>query len=103
MVAGCAAVGYKIFQNEFCFRLISTFFSGMSVYLLYLLLKPKTQKEFNLFGILIGSTLVFHVYGFITTPDAPLLFFTILYLYSLKNFLVKKKFTFTILLVILFS
>lgn len=103
MVAWWAAVGYEIFQNELGFRLISTFFSGMSVYLLYQLLKPKTQKEFNLFGILIGSTLVFHVYGFITTPDAPLLFSTILYLYSLKNFLEKNNFNFTILLAISFA
>ncbi len=39
------------------------------------------------FFIIAASLVMFSVYGFITTPDVPLLFFTALFLLSYKNFL----------------
>jgi hypothetical protein len=42
------------------------------------------------FFIIAASLVMFSAYGFITTPDAPLLFFTALFLFGYKKFLEKK-------------
>lgn len=103
MVAWWASIGYGLFQNELGFRLLTVLFSGITIWFLAKLLNPQTQKQFNLFGVLLGSILVFQVFGFITTPDAPLLFFTVFYLYSLKSFLEKSSILNTVLLSIAFA
>ena len=47
---------------------------------------PDCDKVYSLF-IIAGSICLFAVFGFFTTPDVPLLFFTAFFLYSYKNFL----------------
>ncbi len=103
MVAWWISVGYNLFQNEFGVRLLTVLFNGFSAFLLWKILRPENAKQFQLFGIIFGSVLVFQVFGFLTTPDAPLLFFTILYLFSLQNFLKKNSIFYTTLLAISFS
>ncbi len=87
MVAWWISVGYKIFQNELGVRLLTVIFNSFSLFFLWEILNPKTQNQIKLFYGIIGSLLVFQVFGFLTTPDAPLLFFTLFYLFSLKKFL----------------
>jgi hypothetical protein len=48
--------------------------------------QPDRNKVFSFF-IIAGSICLFSTYGFISTPDSPLLLFTALFLYSYKNFL----------------
>ncbi len=103
MVAWWISVGYKFFQNELGVRLMTILFSGFGIFLLWKILQPKTDKQFKLFAIIFSSVLVFQVFGFLTTPDAPLLFFTIFYLFSLKNFLEKNSVFQTILLAVSFA
>jgi len=86
MVAWWISLGYSLFQNELGVRLLTVLMSGLGIYFLWKTLEPKTQRQFNLFTILTLSVVVFQVFGFITTPDAPLLFFTILYIYLLQRF-----------------
>ncbi len=100
MVAWWISVGSNIFHHELGVRLLTVFFNSFSAFLLWKILRPETSKHFQLFGIIFGSTLVFQVFGFLTTPDAPLLFFTILYLFSLKNFLEKNSIFYTVLLAV---
>ena len=50
------------------------------------------------FFIIAGSIVMFSAYGIITTPDAPLLFFTALFLYAYKKFLFKQKWSTVLLL-----
>src|SRR5690606_6280548 len=87
MVAWWISIGYEFFQNELGVRMLTVFFNSFSVYFLWKILHPITQNQIKLFFGIIGSLLVFQVFGFLTTPDAPLLFFTIFYLFSLKKFL----------------
>jgi len=47
---------------------------------------PETKKIFFFF-LIVSSFVMFTVYGFVTTPDVPLLFFTALFLYAYKQFL----------------
>src|SRR5206468_8904324 len=52
-----------------------------------------------LFFFTISASLVmFTVYGFTTTPDAPLLFFTALFLFAYKQFLNKESWALTMLI-----
>jgi len=51
---------------------------------------PDARKAITFF-ILCGSLVMFQVYGFITTPDAPFLFFTAFFLWSYKKFLEKES------------
>jgi hypothetical protein len=48
--------------------------------------QPDSDKVYSFF-IIAGSICMFTAYGFFTTPDVPLLFFTAFFLYSYKNFL----------------
>lgn len=60
---------------------------------------PEKKKVF-MFFIISSSLILFSIYGFITTPDAPLLFFTSLFLFSYQRFIHKKSWLFTFLLAI---
>jgi hypothetical protein len=48
--------------------------------------KPDCEKVYSFF-IIAGSICLFQAYGFFTTPDVPLLFFTAFFLYSYKVYL----------------
>jgi hypothetical protein len=83
-------------------RISSLFFSGnLGIRFLTVILQPLTllfiwntvdnyhpdfDKVYSLF-IIAGSICLFAVFGFFTTPDVPLLFFTAFFLYSYKRFL----------------
>lgn len=90
MVAFWASLGFNIFQNELGVRLITILFGGLGYFLLGKMLNLKNKSEFTLYSSLFFSTVLFAAFGFITTPDSPLLFFGILYIYMLKAFLEKS-------------
>src|SRR5690606_21427566 len=48
-------------------------------------------NQIKLFFGILSSILVIQIFGFLSTPDSPLLFFTVLYLFSLKKFLEKNS------------
>jgi hypothetical protein len=50
------------------------------------------------FFIIAASLIMFSAYGFITTPDAPLLFFTALFLYAYKKFILHQSWSAVFLL-----
>ena len=100
MVAWWISFGYNLFQNELGVRLLTVIFNSISIWFLWEILYPKSQNQIKLFFGIIGSLLVFQVFGFLTTPDAPLLFFTIFYLFSLKKFLEENCNKATLLLAI---
>lgn len=100
MVAWWISVGANWVHSELGVRFLTVFFSGLNVFLLWKILQPKTDKQIKLSAIILGSVLIFQVFGFLTTPDAPLLFFTLLYLFSLRLFLERNSVFFTILLAV---
>ena len=86
--------------------LSNIFFDGnLSVRFLTILLQPATlwfcwklidekspdTSKIMLFFIISCSMIMFQVYGFITTPDVPLLFFITFFLWSYKRFLEKES------------
>jgi hypothetical protein len=54
--------------------------------------EPEPSHVF-LFFIIAGSLWMFSAFGFISTPDVPLLFFTALFLYSYRKFLAGQSWT----------
>lgn len=97
MIAWWISAGYKIFHNELGVRLMTVLFNGLGWFLFWKILHPETPKQIKLFWLILASVLVIQIFGFLATPDAPLLFFTVLYLFSLKNFLERNTVHFTIL------
>jgi hypothetical protein len=53
--------------------------------------KDTDRKSIYIFFLVAFSLLFFNVFGFIATPDAPLLFFTTFFLYAYKNYLERAR------------
>lgn len=98
MVAWWISAGYSIFQNEFGVRLVTVLLNSFSFFFLWEMLKPQTNSQIKLFWTSVLSLLIMHFFSFITTPDAPLLFFTLLYLFILQRFISNQNLTNTLLL-----
>ena len=58
----------------------------------------KITKNVEAFFIICGSMVMFSAYGFITAPDAPLLFFAALFFYSYKRYLQTPSWSLSLLL-----
>lgn len=50
-----------------------------------------TERDVNEFFLIVSSLFMFVLYGFITTPDAPLLFFVALFFYLYKRYLAQAN------------
>ena len=75
-----------IFNQELGIRFFTVVLNSISAYLFWRITNPKNQyQQFLTFCIYLGAVLI-QTFSFVTTPDAPLLFFTLLFLYSLKRF-----------------
>jgi hypothetical protein len=86
MVAVFIRIGYSIFHNEFGLRLLTVFTNSAAIYLLWLMVKAYGVKA-KWFILLVSGVFIFHVYGFTTTPDAPLFIFTVLFYYVYRQYL----------------
>ncbi|MFA7446905.1 MAG: glycosyltransferase family 39 protein [Weeksellaceae bacterium] len=98
MVAWWVSLGYKLFQNELGVRLITVLLNSFSLFFWAQILNPKSINQIRLFAVITASTLVIQAFGFLSTPDAPLLFFTLFYLFSFKTFLEKNSLVSSLLL-----
>ncbi len=85
MVAIFIKAGSYLVKNTLGLRLLTIITNTLSIYILWLIVKPYA-KNAQLFILLFCSVLIFHVYAFITTPDAPLFFFTVLFLYLYQHY-----------------
>ncbi len=88
MVALFIKLGYSIFNNELGVRLLSIISHVISLYLIYDLSKGKNPLKFF---ILILSLFLVHAGSLLAVPDAPLLFFSCLFLWFYHKHY--KKFT----------
>ncbi|AMR34353.1 hypothetical protein A0256_24310 [Mucilaginibacter sp. PAMC 26640] len=91
MMALFIKIGYTLLHNELGIRLMAVFTNSAAIYLLRLILKPYRVSP-HWFILAISSVLVFHVYGFTTTPDAPLFFFAVLFYYVYQRYITKDGF-----------
>lgn len=98
-VALMIRAGYSLFSNELGVRLMTILLHGGAVYLIWLLAgRPTGKKEGLSLFLLLAAMPMFQLYGFITTPDPPLLFFTALFFWAYYLFLNKKHWGFTVFL-----
>lgn len=86
MVALYIFISDIFFSGELGVRFMSSIFYSTTVYLLWKLIDiPNKKDHLKLFLMIVLSTFLFNVYGFITVPDTPLLFFMVLFLISYKR------------------
>ena len=65
-----------LFTNELSVRFFSSISFSLLIYLVWITIDHPSKNKYTwLFLLLIFSTALLNVYGFITTPDTPLLFF----------------------------
>ncbi|WP_432329135.1 ArnT family glycosyltransferase [Mucilaginibacter sp. P25] len=97
MVAVFIKAGYSLIHNEFGVRLFTVMSTTASLYLMWLMLKRYRVDAIN-FILVVSGIFVFHIYGFTTTPDAPLLFFTVLFLYFYQQYIEEDSLKLAIIL-----
>ena len=100
MIAFMISIGRFFFEGELGVRIMSSLFMIGTMLLLYKMLKQvlSTQVNIGVFAIIFMGFPVFEFFGFIATPDSPLIFFSTLFLYLFHSFLERKTWTNTILL-----
>ena len=92
-------IGESIGHGPLFTRLSAIIISTLTIPFVYAAL-PREYKSIRWFIVLYAATLIFNVYGFITTPDAPLLFFSAVFFYAYKKFLQKENLANTLLMAI---
>ncbi len=93
LVALMVRISSFFFDNELSVRFMTIVLQVFTLVVIWNLLdqdKPCRKDILSFFGISF-SVVMFTVYGFVTTPDSPLLFFTALFLLSYKRFLSDRK------------
>lgn len=90
LVALMIAIGSSILPGTLGVRLLTVLSSVLTFYITWLLIPEEDRRKQNAlpyFLLLYLSFPLLNIYGFITTPDVPLLLFTALYLLVFQNFL----------------
>lgn len=90
MVALFIRFGDSIMHNELGLRLLTITVSTGSIYILWLILKEYNASA-KLFVIVIACMFMCHMYGFTTTPDAPLFFFAVVFYYFYRKYLIEDS------------
>jgi 4-amino-4-deoxy-L-arabinose transferase-like glycosyltransferase len=77
--------GYALFSNALGVRLLTVLFQTGAFYFLWEL-AGRPRNRLLLFVLLLAAMPLLEVYGFIATPDGPLLFFTVLFFLFYRRF-----------------
>ena len=92
LVAVWITISDFLFTNEIGVRFFSAISFSALIYIVWKTIDHPKKKEYTwLFLLVIFSTALLNVYGFITTPDTPLMLFCALFLYAYKEYLLKKN------------
>ena len=88
MVALWAAIGNLLAPGELGLRMLSAISFSAVLWLLWSIIDVKEKwQHVLLYFTLVVSMVFWQVFGFIMTPDTPLLFFSALFLLAYKRFL----------------
>ena len=99
MVAIWGAIGNQFATGELGLRILSTISFSAMLWLIWLIVDAKEKwQHVLLFFTVVVSMALWQVFGFIMTPDTPLLFFSALCLLAYKGFLSKENSLNTLLL-----
>ena len=92
MVALWAAIGNSVFNGELGLRLLSAISFCSMLWIIWSMIDYKEKwKQVPLFFLVVISLTFWQVFGFIITPDTPLLLFTALFLLAYKRFLANES------------
>jgi len=92
LVAIWIKVSSLFFDGEFGVRFFSTITFTLMLIFIWLIIDYKDKWRYVwLFFLLIISMAFLNIYGFIVTPDTPLLLFVAVFLYAYKRFLLKQN------------
>lgn len=81
-------LGGLVFEGELGVRLVSAFSFTLVLWFMWRTIEePTKEQHVRLFFILVISLVLIQVYGFISTPDTPLLLSTAIFFYLYKRFL----------------
>lgn len=99
LVAVFIWLGSLVFDHELGVRIMSALSFSLLLWFMWKTLEKKDREQnVPLFFVLVISLVLLQVYGFVSTPDTPLLLFTALFLYLYKLFLEKDSFKNSLLL-----
>jgi hypothetical protein len=101
MIAIMIKFGYMLFRNELGVRLLVVISELITLLVVWKLLDESVKKDYKktiLFILVISVLPVFKIFGFIATPDSPLLLFSAIFLLVYKRFLNVKDLQNTLLL-----
>ena len=88
MVALFIWMGGLIFDSELGVRLLSAITFTLTLWIMWKTIDSEgKERDVRLFFLLVVSLAMIQVYGFISTPDTPLMLFTALFFYAYKRFL----------------
>jgi hypothetical protein len=102
MVAIFIRIGDSLIHNEFGLRLMTVLSSTLSLYVLWLIVK-KYAVEAKWFILVVSGIFIFHLYGFMTTPDAPLFLFTVLFYFIYQKYLSDDRLKWALLLAVIIA
>jgi len=97
MVALFIRFGDSIMHNELGLRLLTVIASTASFYILWLIIK-KYSTDVRLFILVVAGMFMCHMYGFTTTPDAPLFFFAVVFYYFYREYIEKDTWLLALIL-----
>lgn len=81
------SAGYSLIANSLGVRLGFILLQLLSFYLLYDLAgRPQEKRDIRLFLLLLAAMPLMQIYGFVATPDGPLLFFAVLFFWLYDRF-----------------
>jgi hypothetical protein len=102
MVAIFIRIGDSLVHSEFGLRLMTVLSSSLSLYVLWLILK-KYAIEAKWFILVVSGVFIFHIYGFMTTPDAPLFLFTVLFYFVYQKYASQDQLKWALLLAVIIA
>ncbi|RKR81641.1 dolichyl-phosphate-mannose-protein mannosyltransferase [Mucilaginibacter gracilis] len=100
MVAVFIKIGDSLIHNELGLRLLTVLTNSASLYVIWLILK-RYAVDAKWFILVAASLFIFHMYGFTTTPDSPLLFFTVLFYYFYQKYIEKDTWLLALILALI--
>jgi hypothetical protein len=99
MVALSVKLGELFGHGRLFTRLGAVVLSALTIYFGFNAL-PDRLKDVKTYVLIFSSVLIFHVYSFVTTPDPPLFFFTVLFYYAYKLYLEEDDLLHTLFLAV---
>jgi len=93
MIALFIRLGSQMLSGELGVRLLTVLAQSISLIFIWLTIRHWTvdRRKLILFFGIAGSIVLFDVYGFVSTPDAPLLLFESLFLWAYQKYLRSAK------------